>query len=128
LANFSQNINRTYPILGCNVDASKEPLLAGVIQPYTIITTPSGIRVSFDTVSCLCQFANLAVQRQGLARRVQLRFGIIKCCVQVGVVGFTTPDTPFLSSPGPTITFLPLYPSVQNAVNEVHLHAVSRVN
>jgi hypothetical protein len=40
-------------------------------------------------------------------------------CVQVGIVGYTTPDTPFLSSPGPTITFLPLYPSVQNAVNEV---------
>ena len=45
LANFSQNINRTYPILGCNVDASREPLLAGVIKPYTIITTPSGIKV-----------------------------------------------------------------------------------
>jgi hypothetical protein len=49
LANFSANPNRTYPILGCNVDASKEPLLAGVIQPYTIITTPSGIKVGLHT-------------------------------------------------------------------------------
>lgn len=41
--------------------------------------------------------------------------------VQVGVVGYTTPDTPFLASPGPNITFLSLYPSVQNAVRSLLL-------
>lgn len=44
LANFTQNPNVNFPILACNVDASKDPVLAAVIKPYTIITTASGIK------------------------------------------------------------------------------------
>jgi 5'-nucleotidase len=89
LGNWTQNPSINFPILACNVDASRDPILRSVIKPYTVITTASGIRV--------------------------------------GVVGALTPDTPFLSSPGPNITFNSLYPSLQNAVNEVRTMRVDIV-
>ncbi len=64
LANFIQKAN--FPVLSANIDASTDPALAGLIQPYTILTVGGE---------------------------------------QVGVFGLTTPDTVFISSPGPNVQF-----------------------
>ena len=38
---------------------------------------------------------------------------------KVGIIGFTTPDTSFLSSPGDKVKFLPLIPSIKQAIQKL---------
>ncbi len=39
--------------------------------------------------------------------------------IKVGIIGFTTPDTSFLSSPGDKVKFLPLIPSIKQAIQKL---------
>lgn len=86
LAAFVESVG--LPVLSANIDASDDPYLAGLIQPYTILEV-GGERI--------------------------------------GVVGYTTEDTPLLSSPGPTVTFAPIEPAVQAAVDALRAQGINKI-
>jgi 5'-nucleotidase/UDP-sugar diphosphatase len=46
---------------------------------------------------------------------------------RIGVVGYTTEETSFLSSPGPTIRFLPIEAAVKKAVKELEAQGVNKI-
>lgn len=46
---------------------------------------------------------------------------------KVGVVGAITPDTPSISSPGPTVKFLDLHGSVQKAVDDLKAQGINKI-
>lgn len=46
---------------------------------------------------------------------------------KVGIVGAITPDTPSISSPGPTVKFLDLHTSVQKAVDDLKAQGINKI-
>ncbi|RYG46904.1 multifunctional 2',3'-cyclic-nucleotide 2'-phosphodiesterase/5'-nucleotidase/3'-nucleotidase [bacterium] len=46
---------------------------------------------------------------------------------RVGVVGSLTPDTPNISSPGPTVKFIPNVPAIQGAVDTLTAQGVDKI-
>jgi 5'-nucleotidase/UDP-sugar diphosphatase len=46
---------------------------------------------------------------------------------QVGIVGFTTEETSYISAPGPNVQFLPIEPAVQKVVDELKAKGVDKI-
>jgi 5'-nucleotidase len=46
---------------------------------------------------------------------------------KIGVIGAITPDTPFISSPGDNVKFLPLQESLQSAIDDLQASGVNKV-
>ncbi|XP_074644941.1 snake venom 5'-nucleotidase-like [Tubulanus polymorphus] len=80
--------NVSFPLLSCNIDASKEPKLNGAFRKST----------------------HFLIDGE-----------------KIGVVGYTTSDTPQLSSPGPTLIFENEISTIQEEVNKLLSEGVNKI-
>lgn len=72
--------------------------------------------------------ANIDVSGEpALAGKIQPSAVVTVGGEKVGIVGATTPDTPNISSPGPTVKFVDLRDSVQRAVDDLTKQGINKI-
>lgn len=80
-------------------------------------------RATFPVVA-----ANLDLSQEPLLRNLVKPYTTLTIGGQtIGIVGAVTPDTPSISSPGPTVVFKPAAESVQAAVDELTKQKVNKI-
>ncbi|RYG38178.1 multifunctional 2',3'-cyclic-nucleotide 2'-phosphodiesterase/5'-nucleotidase/3'-nucleotidase [bacterium] len=89
---------------------------------------PAGLAQYAKGASFPLLAANIDVSGEPLLKDRVKPFAILNVDGErIGVVGSLTPDTPNISSPGPTVKFIPNVPAIQSAVDTLTSQGVDKI-
>lgn len=101
---------------------------AGTVGNHEFDRGPDALATYADSIAWPLTAANLELSREPRLRGKIAKYVVLNVGGQkLGVVGADTPDTPNISSPGPSIEFRDVVPSVQAAVDELTASGVNKV-